>query len=257
MNVLRRLVTVGVFCVVAPRPALADWTLTMYLGGARTNDTPLVITQPSDATAIRLSPVHFDSASFESPIYYGYRAAFFPRSGWFGIEGELIHLKVIADTTRLVDADGTLQGEMVAGQRPLQSVIERFSITHGVNLVLVNAVVRRQGHVVRDRPRWIVSGRFGVGASIPHAESAVRGVSAEGYEWGAFSVQGAASVEAHLAGRFYGLAEYKLTRTSQDVAIARGAAQTTLVTQHAAFGVAAHLGRGPVPKVADPSQMDR
>jgi hypothetical protein len=226
------------------RGASAEWTLAVFLGASRTGDSSLTVAQPADGTNVTLSPVHYDSASFEAPPYYGYRVGMFPGSGRFGIEGEFIHVKVIADTARETNANGLLRREPVAGARPLASVLERFSITHGVNLVLINAVVRGQREVLAgsDRPRWILAGRFGAGASIPHPESTVNGFSFEGYEWGAFSLQAAAAIEVRVAGPIYVGGEYKLTRTVQDVTIAGGSARTSLVTHHLVGGLVAHIG---------------
>ncbi len=241
---LGRFLLACLLCTGAPRSASADWTLTLLLGGARTQDSRLVLTQPAEATVVALSPVHFESESFEPPLYYGYRVGFFPRSRWIGVEGEFVHLKVIADTARTVDIDGEVRGQSVDGSGPMASVIERFSITHGVNLLLINVAARREGSAsTTELPRWRVSGRFGVGASIPHAESTVGGVTLEGYEWGAFSLQGAAGLELRVAGPLSLTGEYKLTRTAQDVTIVGGTAQTRLVTHHAVFGAVVHIGR--------------
>lgn len=231
------------------REASAEWTLAVFVGGARTRDTSLTLAQPAEGTSVTLSPVRYDSASLDAPIYYGYRVGFFPRSGWFGVEAEFIHLKVIADTGRMTNVEGLLRGQPVGTPRPLAQIIQRFSITHGVNLLLFNAVVRRQGAASSgDQPRWTLSGRFGAGASIPHPESTLDGVTLERYEWGAFGIEGAAGTEVRLGGPVYILGEYKLTRTVQNVAIARGSARTPLVTHHLVAGLAVHLpARKPAP----------
>ncbi len=227
-------------------PASADWTIGLFTGGCRTQETSLALVQPADETSVTLSPIHYNSASFEAPIYYGYRVGVFPAARWFGIEGEFIHVKVIADTARTTNVDGMVRGRMVTGRQRVASVIERFSITHGVNLLLINALVRREQSVAQGRPRWILVGRFGAGGSIPHPESTAHGVTFERYEWGAFSAQAAAAAEVRLGGAIYLSGEYKLTRTVQDVAIARGSARTPLVTHHLVVGLGARLlaGRG-------------
>lgn len=241
---LGRVVLAFACAVGAAAPASAEWTLTAFLGGARTLDTSLLLVRPAANTSVTVSPVHYDSASFDAPVYYGYRVGFFPVSHWLGIEGELVHLKVTADTTRPTHADGIIRGEAVTEFRPLSTVIERFSISHGVNLLLVNAVVRCVGHSQSSavRPRWLLLGRFGAGASLPHPESTVDGVGFERYEWGAFSVQGAGAIELRVAGPMYVTAEYKFTRSVQDVTIAGGSARTPLRTHHLVGGVVLHLG---------------
>jgi opacity protein-like surface antigen len=187
--------------------------------------------------------VRYRSESLEPPIYYAYRVGVFPGSGWLGIEAEFIHLKVIADTARGVKTEGIVRGGPASEVRPLGSVLERFSITHGVNLLLVNAVAR---HAVQGRhnkpPRWFLTARAGAGASVPHAESTIGGVSLEQYEWGSFSVQATGGVELRLTNRVYISGEYKLTRTVQHVSVAGGSVRTPLTTHHLVAGVVAHLG---------------
>lgn len=221
---------------LSPSTASADWTFGIFAGACATQDSSLSIQQPSNGTNVTLDGVRYDSASFAWPVYYGYRVGAFPRNGRFGLEGELIHMKVIADTARVVTVDGTVRGENAAGARPLSSLVERFSITHGVNLLLVNAVLRLAPANAREA-RWTFVGRAGAGASVPHAESTIGGVSVDHYEWGAFSAQGSAAAELRVSGPFRLSAEYKLTRTVQDVSIAGGSARTPLVTHHAAFGL--------------------
>jgi hypothetical protein len=235
-----------------PRSATADWTFGAFLGGARTQETSLTLKQPSADTNLRLSPVRYRSESLDPPLYYAGRVGFFPGSEWFGIEGELIHLKVVADTARQVRFDGVLRGETTGAVRQLSSLVQRFAITHGVNLLLVNAVARRTaGSSGTLPPRWIVIGRVGAGASLPHPESTVDGLSLERYEWGAFSAQAAAGVERRLTTRIYLSGEYKLTYTVQDVSVAAGSARTPLVTHHAVAGLVVHLRRTQVQRAGD------
>jgi hypothetical protein len=224
----------GAFIIVllAAHPANADWVFGAFAGGAHTNDTSLTLRQPAAGTDVTFARVRFESDSLTPPIYYGYRGGWFPKSRWLGIEGELIHLKATADTSLVTDARGTIRGQSVAGPRSVGEVLDRFSITHGVNLLLVNAVMRK----------WGLVGRLGVGGSIPHAESAAAGVSLERYQWGALSLQGSAGAEIRIAGSLYASGEYKLTRTAQNVTIVSGSARTSLVTHHLVLGVAWRLG---------------
>src|SRR4030095_6415447 len=184
----------------------------------------------------------YRSESFESPIYYGYRVGFFPGSRWVGLEGEFIHLKVIAETSRPAEVVGTLKGAAVSATQPVAAVLERFSITHGVNLALVNAVVRHPLGNDDPQPRCLMTGRLGMGASVPHPESTIAGVSLEQYEWGSFSARAAAGVELRLGQRVYLAGEYKLTRTVQDVSVVHGSVSTPLTTHHLVPGIVVHLG---------------
>jgi hypothetical protein len=229
---------------VGVRGAAAEWTVAGFVGGTRTQDSTIELTQPSQFTDVTLSPVRYRSESFEAPIYYAYRIGVFPGAGSIGVEGEFIHLKVIADTRRPVMMEGVIRGEAVSEVRPLATVLERFSITHGVNLLLVNAVARLATQAPNARPpRWFLTGRVGAGASVPHPESTIAGVDLQRYEWGAFSFQAAGGLELRLTNRLYLAGEYKLTRTVQYVSAAGGSVRTPLTTQHLVAGVVAHLGR--------------
>ncbi len=114
-----------------------------------------------------------------------------------------------------------------------------------MNLLLVNAVIRRKAAGARagDAPRWILSGRVGAGASVPHPESTIAGLSLERYEWGSFGLQGAAGLEVRIAKRLFVAGEYKLSRTEQHVSVAGGSARTPLTTHHLVAGMVLHVGR--------------
>lgn len=224
-------------------PAHAEATFALHLGGAHTSSSSISLKQPSLDTNLELQPLRYRSESFDPPLYYAIRAGVFPHGGWFGIEGELIHLKAIADTARQARFDGLLAGERITGQQPVSAVIQRFSITHGVNLLLVNAAMRKTaGAESTAGLRWIFTGRLGAGASIPHAESVIGGVGRSGYEWGSFSVQAAAGIEVRLTKYLSASGEYKITHTVQDVAVAAGSARTPLTTHHVLAGLTVHVG---------------
>jgi opacity protein-like surface antigen len=236
--------------VLATTPAGADWTLGGFLGGSHTQAASVTLVQPLDGTNVRLEPVHYRAESWTPPFYYGYRVGVFPGSRWIGLEGELIHLKVIAETDRLTGMNGRLRGVEVAGERPVETAFERFSITHGVNLLLLNGVVRRAaGTDSASGARWIFTGRFGAGGSLPHPESTIEGESLERYEWGAFSAQAAGGIERRVTPNISLMVEYKISHTVQEVSVVNGTARTPLTTHHVALGVVAHLGapRQPTP----------
>ena len=242
-RLMRGLSLAALFVAATVTPARADWTFGAFIGGALTRASSIHLAQNQPHTDLVLSPVHYRSESFDAPIYYGYRAGVFPRSGWLGVEGEFIHLKVIADTTRMTSVTGVLNGRPVSEPRPLEDVVQRFAITHGVNLVLANVVARYMRAAARPSvSRLILSGRFGVGASIPHAESTIADVSREQYEWGALSLQGAGGVEFRLTKRLYLTGEYKFTRTVQEVSVVNGTVRTPLRTHHLVAGVSGHFG---------------
>ena len=121
-------------------------------------------------------------------------------------------------------------------------ILESFSISHGLNFVLVNVVTRRAlaRHAAPDG-RVVLVGRAGLGPTVPHAESQIDGAVQEGYELGALGLHVAAGVDVRLGRRLSAIAEYKLTHTDQSVAISRGRASGALTSHHAVFGLEWHL----------------
>ncbi len=225
--------------------ARAQWVVAGFFGSAATTRSDLVLTQPATQTSMRFQSVGWEGRSFRLPPYYGYRAAYFLRSpGWFGIEGGVIHMKVYALAADTVTASGTTGG--VPGARPvrLDSVVQRFSLSHGQNMLLVNAVVRRALWRRGDyrAARLLVMSRVGIGPTLPHVESTIGGIGEERYERGALALQAAAGVEVRIWKPLRAVAEYKFTRCRQSVDTAAGShIETLLVSHHLAFGLAVHV----------------
>jgi opacity protein-like surface antigen len=111
-------------------------------------------------------------------------------------------------------------------------------VSHGLNLLFVNVVVRQPlGTVAVQQSRVIVVLRLGAGPTIPHTESTIGGRAQEQYEWGRVAGQVAAGIEYRMARHVAVLTEYKLTGTGQRLRVADGTASATFVTQHAVAGV--------------------
>jgi lipid A oxidase len=203
-------------CLVSCLPARADWTLAAYLGTAWTRPATLTVDRGSSGGRTELTGVAFDSRSFEAPPYYGYRVGWFDGRSGIGAEGELIHLKVYARPETL-GAD-----------------VRRLSISHGLDLLLANAVVRRP---LPSSHRASATLRLGAGVTVPHAESDIAGVTQEQYEWGSLAVQAAIGTELRVARRARVLAEYKLTTAAPTVGVAGGTIQGRYLSQHLAAGL--------------------
>lgn len=225
------------------RSADAELILGAYIGGAHTNQSSLHIQAPETATDLDIAPVFYKTKPFQSPVYYGYRAGYF-LGRHIGFETEFTHLKVYADSGRTAVISGTLRGQSIAGTALLNSVVQRFNITHGVNLLLANGVVRKGFRKGAESPygRFIVAGRIGGGITIPHAENEVLGVSnREHYQVGSPAIQVAGSFEIRLWRRLYGETEVKYTRVRERVDIAQGTAESLLNTVHSVAGLAWHF----------------
>jgi hypothetical protein len=197
-------------------PARADWTLAAYLGSAWTRPATLTVARGSPAVATELTGVEFASRSFESPPYYGYRFGWFNGRSGIGAEGELIHLKVYA--------------------RPetLGAEVRRFSISHGLNVLLANAVLRRP---LPSSHRVSATLRLGAGVTVPHPESDIGGLTQEQYELGSLALQAAIGTELRVARRAHVLAEYKLTTAAPAVSVAGGTIEARYLSQHLAAGL--------------------
>ena len=211
-----RAATIAALLLAHPSPVRAGWTVMAFVGGSRTSPATLTLDQPAAGTPVTFTRVPFDSRSFASPPYYGYRIAWFPARGRpLGIEVELIHLKVYA--------------------RPgsMGPLVERFSISHGLNLLLANTVWRQTTDVRRLR----LTARAGVGIAIPHAESRVAGIDQEQYELSSAAFQAAAGPEVRIARRALAFAEYKVTTTAPRVSVAGGTIRGRYTSQHLAAGL--------------------
>jgi opacity protein-like surface antigen len=87
----------------------------------------------------------------------------------------------------------------------------------------------------------VLATRVRAGATIPHAESTIGGRTQEQYEWGRVAGQVAAGIEYRVAPRLAAIAEYKVTATSQRVAVPDGWASARFTTQHVVAGIAWRL----------------
>jgi hypothetical protein len=190
--------------------------LAAYLGTAWTRPASLTVDRGSSGGRTIVTGVTFDSRSFDSPLYYGYRVGWFKQRSGIGAEGELIHLKVYARPETL-GAD-----------------VRRFSISHGLNLLLANVVVRRP---VAASHRAYATARLGAGVTVPHAESDIGGIAQQQYEWGSVALQAAIGTELRVARRVRVLAEYKLTTAAPSVSVAGGTIQGRYLSQHVAAGL--------------------
>ncbi|MBI4885772.1 MAG: hypothetical protein HY824_01645, partial [Acidobacteria bacterium] len=128
----------------APATARADWTAAAFLGHAATRPSTITLTQPDRQTQVEIAGVTYRGESFRSPQYYGVRLTWIPDGRWFGVEGEWIHAKVFAETQRAVRVRGTLAGAPIDASRPLSSVVQRLAMSHGLNFLLANVIVRRE-----------------------------------------------------------------------------------------------------------------
>jgi Outer membrane protein beta-barrel domain len=250
LNAIRYLVPLFVFCVVLNVSAQTNqgssstdddggWVVAAYLGGAHTAASDLTISQPTLGTNLTFLDVGLSSQSFSSPLYYGLRGGYFLRRFPFlGFEAEFIHLKVFADPQQQVRVTGLRRNIASNTELRLGEIVQRYSISHGVNLLLFNVAAR---HRINTQGRLILTARAGLGPTLPHTESVIEGRAQEQYERGRLAWQASGGAEFRLWRRLYALGEYKFTRTRQRGKVALGSAESILRTSHGVFGVSYHF----------------
>ena len=223
--------------LLLPTTAHAQWYGAAYLGASHTQAADVSVATPARGLDITFRDVEFASESFKSPQYYGVRIGrLFGMARRVGVEVEFIHLKVIAITGRGYLLDGTLTVEPVG--RPIaamDSLVQRYSMTHGLNFLVINVV--SETPLGGDRLRLSVRG--GAGPTLPHAESSVLGFTQQQYEYAGLGVHAAAGIQWQLRGPLAALLEYKFTYARPEITLADdGRGQTTAASHQVAFGLA-------------------
>lgn len=215
----------------------AQWSAGAYFGVAHTDTSALSVTQAPVGTSLRFTDVSYRSESLQGPLYYGVQAGHSISSRWT-IEVEFTHLKVFANVNDVAHISGALNGVPVDSVQPVNRIVQRFSISHGVNLLLANAVLRQPllEHPGEKLGTVVAVLRFGAGTTVPHAESTIEEHADEHYQVGSPAVQVAAGIEVRASRRLYWQAEYRLTRVRETVDVFAGNATTLLLSHHFVTG---------------------
>ena len=224
-----------------PSIAQADWVAAAYFGHAWTRSSTVTLAMPDRQTAVEIGGVDYRGESFRSPQYYGYRISWIPEThSWVGVEAEVIHAKVFAEGDRLVRFKGTLNGADIDAAMPLSSVVQRLAMSHGLNFIFANVVLRRElGPVdAAGTPRFAIVARVGAGPTVPHAETTVENVNRDQYEGGGLGVQVAGGFEAMVWKRLAILAEYKFTSATPDLELDGGTITVPARSHHVVGGLA-------------------
>ena len=168
-------------------------------------------------------------------------AMFFARAGEW--KPSLYNLKVFTRVNQPALVTGTLDGMPVNSRELVSSVVQRFSISHGVNLLMANAVFRQQlaRRSSQELGRVMLALHLGAGTTIPHAESTIQGHADEHYQVGSPVIQAAAGVEMRLWRKLYWTGEYKFTRTREQVNVFSGTARSLLESHHLVTGPVIHF----------------
>jgi hypothetical protein len=247
--VRRILILVLAMTCGASTPAAAQWSVAAYLGDASLARGELRVESAQDDSALLLTGLSYDDESFTSPVYYGVRLTRFFRSvPWFGLEGEFIHQKVITSPEALVRARGQLAGTAIDRDMPLGEVLPRFELSHGLNLMLANAVFRlRRGQVgdTDPRHRWALSARGGAGSTLTHVEAQVGTEATYAYQLAGPAWHAAVGGEVRIWARLVAMGEVKWTATHQNLSVGSAQVSGPFRARHLVAGVSFDLQAPP------------
>jgi hypothetical protein len=226
--------------------ARAEPFFDLYTGKSISRDSDVHVNQPSLGNDFTVHDVAFTDKSFSDPPWYGLRAGyFFDTQPWLGIGLEYFHFKMIGDTADSKPITGTRGGGPIATATRVDSIVQQFQITHGVNYLVIDGFLRYP--LLKDPERFPqgrvhLYGGIGLGPVIAHAENRVEGVrNDEGYEVAGAGFQFFVGVRA-LVWKYVGLfAEYKFTHANLNVGVARGDADVDENTHHLVGGITVRL----------------
>jgi hypothetical protein len=223
--------------VGVPEVGQAQWTFAGYLGDAWTSSSTMTVDGPAAGTSTRIADVEYETKSWSRPLYWGVRAGrAVSRDERWSLELEYMHLKVFAIPQQVVHVQGTIDGRAVDAREPFQSIVERYQISHGVNLLMINVAYER-----RINPRLTLTGRTGLGPTLPHAELTIGGVSRDEYTWGRIGAQAGAGVDWSVTGYLFITGELKYTFNSQRLAVGSAMTDARFGTTHLIAGVGMRL----------------
>ena len=222
--------------IVIPARLEAQWLVSAYGGAVHTQASDVRVDQPVEGTSLLFADTALESRSFESPEYYGYRVGHgVPRVDWLFVEAEVIHAKVYVRSPQQTLGSGLLNHAAASGV-PFAAVVDDFNLSHGLNFIFVNALMRREIY-----ERVTAMARIGAGPVLPHTESVVRGQRREHYELAGAGVQLSAGAEVLVWRTLAVAAEYKWTRAQPQVTLAVGSLSLPATSHHVVLGIAAQF----------------
>ncbi len=229
----------GVFAACGAT-ARAEIDFSLFTGMAFTQNNDVRV-QKNDGTDLTFHDVSFKGRDFESPPYYGGRLLWFrdQYSHW-GFGGEYFHAKLYANTSQNYLVTGDHAGVAVNNVQPMDRIVQTFSISHGLNLVLGDIVYRW----LPGNPGKDFLGRFqpyiglGLGAAIPHVESRVDNSFHQNYQLRGPGLEAFAGVRFHLIEHLALMFEYKFTYAAlENMSIPKGSIEMDPLTHHLVAGL--------------------
>jgi lipid A oxidase len=218
--------------------ASAENVFSLYGGTSFTRNSDLHLTQPGRGTAITVEDVKWKAEAFKPSPYYGLRFThFFDQMPNWGVALDFTHYKMIAQTGRTVAVNGTLKGAAISGSTPMDRYVQHFELSHGMNMLSINAIYRWLGTGLPDNRLQPYVGA-GLAYYRPHSENEVdRAPHETGYQSSGTGYQLLAGVQYRLSRRWSAFAEAKFNSGTAKVDIDNGRAETSVRTFHALAGL--------------------
>jgi lipid A oxidase len=235
---------VATVCLVWPEAAArADNILSLYTGSSFTLNSDIHVTQPTVGTDATFRDVSWDAKPFKAPPYYGLRYNhFFENAPRWGAGLDFTHYKIFAQTGQVVTVAGVFNGTPVNQSAPLNQRVQKFNITHGVNIIAANFLYRWTDHFANEAyPYGRLQPYFGGGLVyyILHPENTINSKqNNERYQGSGFGYQVLAGVSYGLTKHVGLFAETKFNSGTARVNTAdQGTAETPLDTFHVIAGI--------------------
>jgi hypothetical protein len=222
--------------VAAPAPAAAQWFVASYTGSNFTRPADVTIDQPSLDRTLTFERVRFDAEPFKSPQYYGARIGYLFAARRLGIEIEFLHQKVISRTERDVHVVGHQGGATVDLTQPMNVIVQRYAMTHGLNFFLANLVWRQPIGGQSGAHPMSLTVRGGAGPVMPGVDTVVGRRSVQHYQYAGIGGAASAGLEIRLWPIVSVSAEYKFTAARPRIDVDGGTGRTTTIAHHVAAG---------------------
>jgi len=224
-------------CALVPASASAQWAFSTFTGANRTLPSSITIERPEVGMILVFEDVPYDAKPFTSPPYYGARLTRFLGQGRrLAVEVEFLHIKVYARTGDEVRIHGTYAGVPIDDRLPMNTFVDRYNQSHGLNFLFANLVWRQPLGGSDARTALLL--RAGAGPVRPGRDVVMPGLNVQGYQFAGVGAQAAAGLEVRLSRWLSAMAEYKFTHARPELELGHeGHGRMTADTHNLVFGV--------------------
>jgi len=238
MNAVNRILPAVVVAVLlCPAPAAAQWYAGTYVGANHNSPSDIATNEPSSHASLVFHDETFESQPFHWPLFWGARIGRLFHGKRFGIEVEELHLKVITRTDLPVHVTGTINGAAFETTVPMNLFVQRYNMTHGLNFLVANFVVRiPTAFRMSGRPATIVL-RAGGGQTFSGTDTQVAAGLVEGYQRSGPGAQAAAGIDVPIGRGWSGIVDYKFTYARPTISLADGTGHMTAIASSIGFGL--------------------